>query len=585
MKSVFISCLGILLALLSGPAILAQNTQVQEKESPQALAFLDELVAESGVLKVPGNRIYILTEAGHLLWERDETRARSHFQAAINQFMATPMPNEPHRDTAYRLWQSRQTVRDRLLQALAEHDSKLALEFLRLSRLSLPESLAPYVGEGLDRQEAEVEMRLAIKVAENDPETAWQVAQETLKNSLTPQVIEIWTKLAKKEPRIAAKLTAEILAKLRTTDLVTQGMAQESLFSMINLLRRQPSAEANPKQVKPVPKLSLPQAEMQQLLRELTELVSAAVLRIAPAQLLNIDQGNFARALLGHTQSILPEIEKYSPARAPQVRAKLAQFDKAFYQDPSNRYSAEMLASKTVDEIVEMAGSASAGARTYLYREAVDKAINEGDAAAARRILKDHGISAAREDDLVQKIEKLERDQALQAGKLNEARTSAARLKTDEDRARALIDLARQAEKKKDRKSQEQLLGEARELLGARFVNREQVDAQLALAAAYLSLDPDVGFDILANCIARLDAVINAIKVIADYERSLGLFDFDSWEGEMRLSGDDLRDEFFQLLPEFAKRDFARTASSLRAMQLPEVRLAYSLAAVKAVLK
>ena len=53
----------------------------------------------------------------------------------------------------------------------------------------------------------------------------------------------------------------------------------------------------------------------------------------------------------------------------------------------------------------------------------------------------------------------------------------------------------------------------------------------------------------------------------------------------MRLSGDDLRDEFFQLLPEFAKRDFARTASSLRAMQLPEVRLAYSLAAVKAVLK
>lgn len=585
MKSFRHPALGIMLVCLSGLATFAQNPATKEKEIQKALAYLDEVVNESAILKVVGNRVYVLCEAGQLLWERDETRARSYFQAAINQFMATPLPNEPHLETAHRLWQSRQTVRDQIIQKLAVHDSKLALDFMRASRVPLPESLAPMAGEGLDRQEAEFEMRLAIQVAENDPETSLQVAQEALKNSLNPQVIEIWSRLAKKDSRLAGKLTAEILAKLKSSDLVAQGDAQESLFSMINLLRRQSGGETKRDKEKPVPRLVLTSAETQQLMRELTDLLAAAVLRITPTQLLDIQQGHYARSLLSQTQAILSEIEKYSAARLQQVRAKLGQYDKAFYQDPSNRYPSEALANKSAREIVDLAATAPTGTKEYLYRQAVGKAIDDGDAAAARRILKENLTSAAREDELVQKIEKLERDQALQAGKLNEARTAAARLKTDEDRARALIDLAHQAGKKKDRKSQEQLLGEARALLGARFVNREQVEAQLALAAAYLSLDPDVGFEILDNCLERLDAVIAAIKVIADYERSLGLFDFDSWEGEMRLSGDDLRDEFLPLLPDFAKCDIERTASALRAMRIPEARLSYSLAAIKAVLK
>ena len=59
--------------------------------------------------------------------------------------------------------------------------------------------------------ERDFEMQLAIRIAENDPRSALQIAEESLKHGVSHQVYEIWANLMNKDPKAAAKhLTAAV---------------------------------------------------------------------------------------------------------------------------------------------------------------------------------------------------------------------------------------------------------------------------------------------------------------------------------------------------------------------------------------
>src|SRR5262245_54910419 len=125
-----------------------KEDKVLEKK---ALVLLDEVVGEAMSLKLVENRIYALITAADLFWKHNEDRARALMTEAINQFLAIEPPYQPKAQPeaqaqtepqsesegmrALQLMGVRIELRTQLLQALAARDSRMALDFLRASRL------------------------------------------------------------------------------------------------------------------------------------------------------------------------------------------------------------------------------------------------------------------------------------------------------------------------------------------------------------------------------------------------------------------------------------------------------------------
>jgi hypothetical protein len=328
---------------------------------------------------------------------------------------------------------------------------------------------------------------------------------------------------------------------------------------------------------------------MQQTFRELLELVISATLKVTASQLLDISEQGTARNLLTQVQAFMPEIEKQLPARAGAVRAKLAQFDKAFYhpQAPVDLFNND-LEKLSPEELLANAAGAQADVKEMIYRQAAMKFLEQGDTTRARQIAKEFLPGRAPGDPLLAGIEQAEREQALRQGRLEEARKGISRMRSNEERATALTVLAMKAEANEDQKSQRQLLAEAGELLGDRMETRAHVEAQLNLAIAYLNVNTDRGFEIFGSAIDRLNVVMNAAMTLARFDQQrLGGFDGNSQSGEMRLNAGEFGNvtaNLDQQILAFARKDFDRTMGLLRRWEVNEVRLALCLSLMEGIL-
>src|SRR5262245_21293699 len=80
------------LGIQAPPPQEPEQTEEEKKAAKEleakALALIDEMVAEAASLRLAENRVYILTHASDLLWERDEERARALAREAMNQVVA-----------------------------------------------------------------------------------------------------------------------------------------------------------------------------------------------------------------------------------------------------------------------------------------------------------------------------------------------------------------------------------------------------------------------------------------------------------------------------------------------------------------
>jgi hypothetical protein len=570
------------------------ESQDADKElEKHALALLDEVVGEAMSLRLVQNRIYVLTTAADLCWKHNEDRARALLAEAVNQFMAigpTELRADPQAQLrseseglqALQAMAMRMEMRMQLLQTLAAKDSRIALDFLRASRLPEAEKLFGGKGSSADF-EREFEMQLAARIAENDPGAALRIAEESLKQGVNPQVYEIWANLLNKDPKTAAKLSGEITAAIKSADASKDYQAIYIATSMLTQLRSQ-MRPSNSKA-----KESQPSQEAQEMFRDLLDLMVTTALKVTTAQLLDVQEQGRARDLLTHVQIFLPEIEKYLPSRAQSVRAKLAQFDKAFYRQPEQ--SLEIFAdigNKSPDELIATAAKSQDEVRDALYSQAVMKLIEQGDTARARQVVKDFLPDNGSREALFAVIDQKETEKAIRESRLEDARKRVAQLGSNEERALALIGLAAKAEAEKDQKSQRELLKEAGELLGARVETRSQVEAQLLLAAAFLNFDRDRSFEILGSAIDRLNTILNAVATITKFDQGLGSDNpANAMGGEMLLSAGEFANvttNLDQRLLAFARKDFDRTVTTLKRWEVNEVRLAICLTLLNRVL-
>jgi hypothetical protein len=577
--------LGIRQVAAQEPRQTEEEKKAARELESKALALIDEVVADAMSLSLAKNRVRILTVASDVLWTRDEGRARALVREAMNQAVAhvrEAKEKSMQEDGQYfDLHDTSQMV----LEALVRRDAKLVLEFLSLTR--------PLQSGGYE--ERRLELELASQIAESDPQTALRIAEEHFDNILDGEVIDFWSALLRKDPRAASTLTKRIIGDLKSRDILADYGASYALSSVLNVLRPRANESADTRNNQGAADATRSDsAEIQQAYRDALEIVVAAALKVTGAQLQDYFERERAKDLLTKIQKYLPEIEKHLRARAPEARAKLAQFDKALYFPPAPEGSSgerfeDMVKNKSADELIAMAAAQSQSEpRYWLYLGAVDKLIEQGDRARARQVAKDYLPDHRGWNPLFGEIKLEERAQALKEGRLEEARKSILRLRSSEERALAWIELATKAGADKDQGSQRESLKEAGALLGDQIETRSQVDAQLSLAAASLDLDPGRGFEILGSAIDRLNAVVSALRTITKFnQRELKPSGFvikeEGDELDMNLF-DQIAPSLNQHLLAFAQKDFESTVTSLKRSQVSEFRLAICLTLLNRIL-
>ncbi|HKO96317.1 MAG TPA: hypothetical protein VJU86_04960 [Pyrinomonadaceae bacterium] len=597
----------------------AQQKEEKEAAEKKATDLLEQIVGQVQLLKLPENRIRVEIAAGNLLWKRNEGRARSLLMLA-GEGVA-----EMNRGADGNVQRRAAQLRQELILTVAQHDAALAYQLLATTK-----PLTPADSANDSRRfspDANLEENLLARVAVIDPKLAAQKVEEELTKGQYPNTLaQVLSRLRSQDKEAAAKLSAKVVSKLQTENILANVQAQALA---VNLLRGGPvaaQAVANPTATQTTTAMSgsagvLSESSFQELLNTVID----AALRATPQPATNQGvannsggrnngrgRGNFgaaqnatqtplsegqlaqqnARRLLARVQVILPQVDQYLPSRATAVRNKLTELGMASTQRMPLTQMNTLMREGTTDSLLAAAPEAPTALQSRIYQQAAQKALDEGNPERARQIANDH-LDAASRERVLQKVDFQLIAKKIEANNLDEMRQQLATLPSDDERIDFLLQLAAQAQwatgdqqpalvAKGDKKLALQFLTEAQRLSMRRASNYQQFDQQLRVASALAEVDPARSFDMLDPGISQLNELLSAAAVLSGFE--VNIFR----DGELPLEASSglgsMITRYGQVLATLAKTDFARAESSANKFQLAEARVLSQLAIVRNVL-
>ena len=530
--------------------------QAQKELERKALGMLDEVIKDSESYKQLENRVRIRATAAYILWKHDEPRARTLFKEAIaslNDILKNTDEADPRR-----MFGGPRQLRAEMIQMLSQRDAQLARQLLRLSPPA--KSTGSENSYDIDRQ---MDLNLAQEIASNDPKLAADIARESLSRGLSYQLPSIIAAMRAKDPETAARLASDLIARLRTEKLDSNGEARNVAFGLLRAVveSAELDAGADGKIVKPL----LDQTTMS----ELTEMVVSETLR-SPTE--NAE-------MLSALQRMTPVIEKYAPGLAVQVRAKAPKRDEAEEDEetetPVNEWRkyADIFQKGSADELLAAAQKAPPQIRDSLYQAAVNKLLISGDTAGARQITADKIQDPSQREQMMREVDKASAVAAVEQGKTEESRKLLLALKTLEERAGLLTELAAASVAKGDKKTALQFLEEARELVASRARNVNQLTAQLRVAHGYVQVDPSRSLAMLEPIIDQLNELLAAATVLGGFFVDELVQDDEIMLGPVgNLLGAGLLQQYVGDIAAIAKADFDRTKALVDKFQRDEIR-------------
>lgn len=554
-----------------------EKAKARKELERKALVLLDETLEGAQVLKLAENRAALRVQAADLLWPRDEKRARALFRDAATDLAAMRMGDLNRDDRAY--WMAVQ-MRSQLLYTVAARDAQLALELLRESRPVSEDGTAAPAGD--PDMELRMEQSLTALAAESDPKAALRLAEESLSKGVTYGVLGLLERLRDKDAEAATKLAGKIVEKLRGETL---GGGRESWMVAGSLLRSvllpqsgeqlyfgmgmTPSPARTNEKPKP---LVMEDSDV----RELADLVASAALKDP--------SGNGAFGMMMMIRPLMPELEKRVPARAAQLRLKLAEMDKVL--DPRAKAWAQYdsIMSKTPEGIIEEAAKAPAEMRGQLYMAAATKLFKAGEVEKARAIAIEN-LRGQERDQMLAFLDNAEVARAVEKGNTDDARAVVSRIKSKERRAFALAELALAYAAKGDKKTAGGLLEEARSLLDRQPDNEREVEALLEVARGYALVEPAKTFEMIDPLIDQANDMMSAAALLEKFGAGGGMFR----KGEMvlgpgmgQLGG--MYARYIKALAELSRVDFDRTRQTADRFNRDEARLMARLIVARSIL-
>jgi len=552
----------------AAPPRSAEDGAAEQELKQKALGLLEDVIKDSELFRHAENRIRVRAAAANVLWEHDPARARLLFKEAMAG-LADLLDNQEADDGPRhtRMFEGPRQLRRELLQILAQRDPRLARELLRTTRA---QAAGGRVTRGDVLADQPLELTLATQIAENDPNQAVEIAEESLSRGLSYELPGVLSALHEKNPAAASKLANQVVARLRTEKFAESDVAKNVAVSLLRLATQTPEdGGGGPKNSPPVLD---PQA-----MHELIEKLSAEALR----------PNTTSPELVGVLQEMMPAVEKYAPARAAQIKRKVEADAKVQVTSASTaewtKYQSVMQKGSP-DELVAAAATAPEGMRDMLYQRAASMVIEEGDAARARQFINEHIKDPNERKQFLAQLDEQAAYASAKQGNLEQARKMMAALKTNEERVMALAQLAEGAAGRGDKKLALALLEEAHELSSARARNAKQLLAQLAVARGYAMLDASRSLAILEPAVDQVNELLAAGVVLGSFFME-ELVQDDEIRMEPLI---DISDSFFTLYVAYvhvlARADFERTRALADRFQRPEVRTIARLLVTQSVL-
>jgi hypothetical protein len=548
------------LSIFAQQALPPENSStvpVRDTQAPtvrqSAMNMLEEVLAGTGALAVPQNRLAIEREAFPTIAARSQARARGLINQMVGEFSQAASQSDPSYE--FRLPRLRQE-RNALINALAQTDAELALQFLTAT-LPYVQPVSPK-DDGPDDHDLVLE--LAAQIASHDPHRAMQMAEQQLQgeDALSPSLITLLQQVERSDAKSGAQLFRDIVQRVKQADLV--GDEQNVSFAA-SLLATQ------------FARASEDGGASDDGLRSLAE----AILTAASSP--QFEQG--ASYALG---GAWPALNQLVPARAAALRPKLAANAPAFSPEQTLwKGFNDAQASGDGDSVVRLIEQAPEDTRATMAMRAAWTFANTGDLERTRQLAAN--LSPWVAGNAIQQAVCRAAVIAGEHGDFAAARQLAAEITDVDNRATLLSEVALQANRIGKRRVAEVILGDATSLLLDHPASSSTFLAQLAVAQAYLHVDLAQGIALLERSASQLEQVLAAAAQLDGF-----LPDQRSFEGsELVLDRGFLYESLIQpyanATAELATVDLASARTLASRLPLPEARLMTEMIVARGVLE
>jgi hypothetical protein len=584
----------------------ADQQKAQLAMEEKAMRLIDQVLSDAQSLKLPENRVRVDFTVADMIWVKDEARARTLFAEAAT-ILAQMIGNIDVNDRRqFNNLQSITRLRQELVTIAARHDARLAQDLLNQTKMQQVQNQQnnPF---GRGSADANLEATLLTQIAASDPKTALDNAQTMLdKGDYSNGLVNLLTQLETKDPDSGAKLADKIVKQLSSENLSTNNTARNLAISLL-------SPGPLPAQSKddPPPAQTNTNSNWQALLEGpyktlLNSVVTAALnVTVTPPQQNAAGGGRGGRGggqgggpggrfggqmdpgtvFLISTQSILTQVDKYSPNNAAALRQKLSE---AGFGGGGNNPQQQMrqqmnqiAQNGTSDSIMAAASSAPAQMQNRLYQQAAMKAVEEGNQDKASQIASQH-LNSDSQTQIQQAIDTQKVINSVSQGNMDQARQLLARLQSDQERINVLLQIVGPLVLKGETKMAQQLLDEARNIVSHRATSYEDLQSELKVAQAYAAVDASQSFRVMEPGIAQINELVYAASILNGFEIRLFKDDELPLQPDNTLSS--IVSDYSKQLSKLASVDFEGAQATADKFQRPEARLMAKLSIARGVL-
>ncbi len=534
------------------------------KLEKEAVEFLRETSAEVGRLRTAENRLSFNAELASLMWFHDEREARTMYGGVIDEFknllaqfdaqMNMPIVDDDDDMSpglfgpgggrrVERKFRIAMGVRRQIAMSLAEHAPDLAFNFFYDS-LSLITN-AEFRKE-TEMQDKYFESQLMKQIAESDASKAVEYGTRSLKNGVNSNHIELLKKIYAKDVDKGIEFGAAVLSRLKS-----EKNDPEKIYTFGSLLTFGSSnfeASRKPGEKKAI--------YTQTELRDIAD-------RVAQIALGDSDE------VAGYTVfGYLDEIEKYSPARAQQIRVRF-----------KNDLSSNTVANAMFTAANAVANAASSSANTAMAKYEAEQREREEREKREKQMLTDIlGVGN----------KELPKEQRTKI--IAESRKIISQTRGKDKKIVALSLLAAQVAKIGDKDLANEIMRDAERMVNPEPRNYQDFMLSWILASGYAEANPDKAFPILETTILRANETISAFIKVAEFiDVNAEMID----EGEFQVGmfgGEMIRGMTRELgmaaapLKTLARADFEKTRNLTNVFDRTETRVLAKMLVLRSVL-
>jgi len=563
----------------------------EDDRKAKGLALLDEIVNSIPEIRQPQTRTRVKLQSANLLWTIDEKKASKLISESVtdarNYVLGLKQEDISYDDAV----QWAQQIRAEAVQTLAVRDPEAALSLLRSTRKPIKSETDVRDTD----EERQLELSLASQIAAKNPQRAFELAEESLKDGFSSTLVQTLNSLGNANSELAATLAKDLTAKLVDTKLIQN---PEALAIAVSLLQRQLAASNNGGATGAISEQDYT-ALVQHALSEAlsprppnqtvgnsetsTNLNVLYDVRMVDGQQGQIQTGrNFmmtAQApemlLMALKQFLGNDLDRFVPGSAAAVDKKLKEINGGRDSDrwKSFKNLEESIANSSTDSATETIKQAPPEMREQLLQRLAEQRMTAGNYAEAKQLITQ---SATNPRARRQALDNLERQAAFTEaahGRMEEALKHLAKVSNSEERAEAVSELAYQIGAGQKRATALALLETARSLVGTSIQAESQshMRALLQLANAFSRYDAKRGFEIVEPLVEQFNELSAAARTLNGFGLNYFL------DGELSLhNGNNLASivtPMSSTLSILSLTDFDRAKATSDRLQLPEVRL------------